>query len=275
MLINCKGNLVDLSTAKVMGILNVTPDSFYDGGRRSGLQEYARHTAEMLEQGATFIDIGAYSSRPGATDISEEQELGRLLPVIEHLVKEFPEILLSVDTFRSKVARQAIACGAAIINDISAGFLDPEMMPTVAEMQVPFLMMHMRGNPKTMAGLNHYDNLLEEILYYFSERISKARSLGINDIIIDPGFGFSKNISQNFELLRKLELLHHLELPVLAGLSRKSMIYKILDTTPDQALNGTVVLNTIALTKGVQILRVHDVSPAMDAVKMYELLKKA
>ncbi len=268
MYINCKGRLIDLSAPKVMGILNITPDSFYDGARRTTKREILLHAEEMLKEGATFIDVGAYSSRPGALDISEEEELGRILPVIESLAESFPDILMSVDTFRSRVAQECIAAGAALINDISGGSLDPEMMKTVAEAKVPYIIMHMRGTPQTMKDLNEYDDLTEDLLYYFSEKVAQARDHGIHDIIIDPGFGFSKNISQNFELLSKLELLKNLGLPVLSALSRKSLIYKTFHTTPDEALNGTTILNTVSLLKGANILRVHDVKEAMECVKL-------
>lgn len=273
MYINCKGRLVDLTRPRVMGILNVTPDSFYDGGRRKTKRELLMHVEQMLKEGADFIDVGAYSSRPGATDISEKEELERLLPVVKELVEKFQDILISVDTFRSNVARKSIEAGAAIVNDISAGNLDPKMMETVAELQVPYILMHMRGNPRTMKDLNQYDDLVQDVLYYFSERVSEARRYGINDLIIDPGFGFSKNIAQNFELLSKLELFATLELPILTALSRKSLIYKTLKTTPDEALNGTTVLNTTSLLKGANIIRVHDVKEAVECVKLLERLK--
>jgi dihydropteroate synthase len=273
MYINCKGHLIDLSTPKVMGILNITPDSFYDGGQRENLEEHLQQADKMLQEGADFIDIGAYSSRPGATDISEAKELQRILPVVEVLVKKFPNIIISVDTFRSEVARQCVEAGAAMINDISAGNLDDKMMATVAELQVPYIMMHMRGNPKTMKDLNQYEDLTKDILFYFSEKIDRARELGINDLIIDPGFGFSKNIAQNFELLSHLELFKNLNLPILSGLSRKSLIYKTFHTTPEEALNGTTVLNTVSLLKGANILRVHDVKEAVECVKLLQQLK--
>lgn len=273
MFINCKGSLIDFETPKVMGILNVTPDSFYDGGRRKNLSEALHHAEQMLKEGATFIDVGAYSSRPGADDISEEEELSRMLPVVESLIKNFPEVLISVDSFRSKVAKAAVEAGAAMINDISAGNLDPEMIKTAGELQVPYIMMHMQGNPQNMKDLNDYEDLAEDVLFYFSKKISEARDYGINDLIIDPGFGFSKNIPQNFELLRKLELFKNLNLPILSGLSRKSLIYKTFKTGPEEALNGTTVLNTISLMKGADILRVHDVKEAMECVKLVEQLK--
>ncbi|MGI0108086.1 dihydropteroate synthase [Salinimicrobium sp. WS361] len=273
MYINCKGRLIDLSVPKIMGILNITPDSFYDGGRRTSLEEHLAQAERMLLEGADFIDIGSYSSRPGAKDISEEEELQRILPVVEALVEKFPDILISIDTFRSEVARQSVEAGAAIINDISAGNLDDKMMETVAQLQVPYIMMHMRGNPKTMKDLNQYEDLTQDVLQYFSEKIDLTRQLGINDLIIDPGFGFSKNVIQNFELLSHLELFENLNLPILSGLSRKSLIYKTFNTTPQEALNGTTVLNTVSLMKGAHILRVHDVKEAVECVKLIERLK--
>ena len=273
MTINCKGNLIDLSTPRIMGILNITPDSFYSGSRNNADASLLKNAELMLEQGATFIDVGGYSTRPGATDISLTEELDRILPAVELLLKNFPDILISVDTFRSEIAERCIDIGAALINDISAGNLDENMFSVIARHQVPYIMMHMRGNPQTMKDLNEYDDIMQEILFYFSERINKARSFGINDIIIDPGFGFSKNIAQNFELLSKMEIFEILSLPVLAGLSRKSTIYKTLGYTPEDALNGTTVLNTVALLKGASILRVHDVKEAMEAVKLIGNLK--
>lgn len=273
MYINCKGNIVDLSTPKVMGILNITPDSFYDGGRRKTLADHLKKAEEMLLEGADFIDVGSYSSRPGAEDISESEELNRILPVVEALIENFPEILLSIDTFRSEVARQCIEAGAAMINDISAGKLDEKMLTTVAQLQVPYIMMHMKGTPQTMKDLNQYNDLTQDILFYFSERIDRARELGINDLIVDPGFGFAKNIEQNFELLSNLHLFKILDLPILSALSRKSLIYKTFKTTPDQALNGTTVLNTVSLMKGANIVRVHDVKEAVECVKLVQRLK--
>lgn len=251
-----------------MGILNVTPDSFYDGGRFKNKSAIIRQVDIMLNEGATFIDIGAYSSRPNADHISEDEELQRILPIVELVIKNFPEVLLSIDTFRSKIAKACIHAGASLINDISAGHLDDHMFDVISELKVPYIMMHMRGNPKTMQQLTKYDNLVKEVLSYFSERIAKARDLGIIDIIVDPGFGFAKTIDQNYELLNKLELFHITDLPILAGVSRKSMIYKTLDSTVDHALNGTTVLNTIALQKGASILRVHDVKEAVECIKL-------
>jgi len=272
MTINCKGQLIDLSTPKVMGILNLTPDSFYDGGRYKNDSHVLNRVETMLNDGATFMDVGAYSSRPNAEHISEDEELKRIAPVVELILKSFPDILLSIDTFRSHVAKACIDSGASMINDISAGKLDDNMLQTVASLHVPYIMMHMRGTPQTMKQLTQYDNLIKEILFYFSERIATARELKIIDIIIDPGFGFAKTIPQNFELLGKLELFKMLELPILVGLSRKSMIYKSLEIAVDNALNGTTSLNTIALTKGANILRVHDVKEAVECIKLHQLI---
>lgn len=271
--INCKGQLIDLSTPKVMGILNVTPDSFYDGGRFRNQSSIIRQVETMLNEGATFVDIGAYSSRPNADHISEAEELQRILPIVELITKNFPEVLVSIDTFRSAVAKQCINAGACMINDISAGHIDEQMLNTIAESNVPYIMMHMRGTPQTMQQLTRYENLTKDILFYFSERIAAARALGIIDLIVDPGFGFAKTIEQNYELLNNLDLLKMTDLPILAGVSRKSMIYKILGSTSEKALNGTTVLNTIALQKGASILRVHDVKEAMECIQLTQQLK--
>lgn len=272
MTINCKGKLIDLSTPKVMGILNVTPDSFFDGGRYKDENSILNQVETMLNQGATFIDIGAYSSRPNADFVTEDEELQRIVPIVELLVKHFPEIIISVDTFRSEIAKQTIKAGASLINDISAGILDKNMLETVANLSVPYIMMHMRGTPQTMQTLTDYDNLTKDINFYFSERISKARALGIIDLILDPGFGFAKTTQQNFELLNQLELLNIADLPLLVGVSRKSMIYKTLDTTAQNALNGTTALHMIALQKGAKILRVHDVKEAKECITLYNQL---
>lgn len=273
MTINCKGRLIDLSSPKVMGILNLTPNSFFDGGIYSSENAILTQVQKMLADGATFIDVGAYSSKPNAEFVSEEEEMQRLIPVIGLLLQHFPKIILSVDTFRSQVAAKAIQSGAAIVNDISAGNLDTEMMKTVAKFKVPYIMMHMKGTPQTMQSLTDYDDILKEMLFYFSEKVNVARSLGISDIIIDPGFGFAKTLEQNFEVMNKLELFQMLNLPLLSGVSRKSMIYKTLENTPQEALNGTTVLNTISLLKGAKILRVHDVKEALEAVKLFDAMK--
>ena len=272
MTINCKGKLIDLSAPKVMGILNITPDSFYDGDKHKNETSILKHVESMLGQGATFIDIGAYSSKPNADFVSEAVELNRILPIIETVLKNFPEALISVDTFRSKVAEQGIEAGAALINDISAGKLDDNMLQTVANLHVPYIMMHMKGTPQTMQQHTNYNNLTKDILLYFSERIAAASALGILDIIVDPGFGFAKTLEQNYELLNHLDLFKMIEKPILVGVSRKSMIYKTLETTANDALNGTTVLNTIALQKGASILRVHDVKEAMETIKLVEAL---
>ena len=266
--INCKGTLIDLSTPKVLGIVNVTPDSFFDGGKLTNSDEIVSQVEKMLQDGATFIDLGGYSSKPGAEFVSETEELNRVLPIVKLLVEKFPNILLSIDTFRSEVAKQAVENGAAIINDISAGLLDEKMLETVAKLQVPYIMMHMKGTPKTMQSLADYEDLLKEVNFYFSERIARARSFGLNDIIIDPGFGFAKTIEHNYELLQNLELLQFHDLPILAGISRKSMIYKTLDSKPENALNGTTFLHAFCLQKGANILRVHDVKEAVECVKL-------
>lgn len=271
MTINCKGQLISFEIPKVMGILNLTPNSFFDGGQYKSESEILSRVEKMLDEGADFIDVGAYSSKPSAAFVTEKEELERLLPTVRLLLKHFPDILLSIDTFRSQVAKAAIESGAAIINDISAGHLDEKMLETVGQLKVPYIMMHMRGTPKTMQSLTQYNDIVKEMLLYFSERIAAARSFGINDLIVDPGFGFAKTVEQNFEVLQKMDLFNILDLPVLAGISRKSMVYKSLQNTPEEALNGTTVLNTIALTKGAKILRVHDVKEALECVKLYGL----
>jgi dihydropteroate synthase len=269
MTINCKGKLIDLSTPKVMGILNVTPNSFFDGGKYKNENEILSRVEKMLIDGATFIDLGAYSSKPSAEFVSEEEEILRLVPVVDLILKNFSETIISIDTFRSKVAKVSIESGAAIINDIAAGNLDEKMFEIIAKYNVPYIMMHMRGNPQTMQTLTNYDDIVKEMVFYFSERIAKARSFGINDLIIDPGFGFAKTLGQNYEVFQKMELFSLLELPMLIGISRKSMIYKTLNSNAEQALNGTTVLNTLALTKGAKILRVHDVKEAMECVALF------
>ena len=255
-----------------MGVLNITPDSFYDGGKHKDETSMLYHVESMLKEGAAFIDLGAYSSRPNADHVSEAIELKRILPIVKLILKTFPDTLLSIDTFRSKVAKTCIDAGAALINDISAGKLDDNMLNTVADSKVPFIMMHMRGTPKTMQIQTNYNNLVKDILFYFSERIAAARALGIVDIIVDPGFGFAKTLEQNYQLLNQLELLGIVGKPILAGLSRKSMIYKTLDTTSSNALNGTTALHMIALEKGAKILRVHDVEEAVECVTLFNKL---
>ena len=272
MTINCKGTLLDLNSPKVMGILNITPDSFYDGGMYKDEISILNQTEKMLVDGATFIDVGAYSSRPGAAEVSEEEELKRIVPVIELLIKKFPDIIISVDTFRSKVAKETISLGAAIINDISGGNLDSKMYETIAKLKVPYILMHMAGTPKTMQNNPNYEDVTKDLIYFFSEKIDQLHRLNISDIIIDVGFGFGKTIEHNFQLLRNMSLFQHLDKPILAGLSRKSMLYKTLDITAQEALNATTSANTIALLNGANILRVHDVKEAVEAVTLVNQL---
>ncbi len=266
--LNAKGRLIDLSTPGVMAILNITPDSFYDYSRTKSVDDALFKTETFLKEGASFIDIGAYSSRPGADEISTETELKRILPVIEAISDRFPEAILSVDTFRAEVARQCIQAGAHLINDISGGTLDEAMFETVASLNVPYILMHMKGTPQTMHIEPHYDHLLLEVVDYFIEKISKLRALGVKDIILDPGFGFAKRREHSYELLNHLEDLKVFGLSILVGVSRKSMIHKFLKVSPEAALNGTTVINTIALLKGAKILRVHDVRAAMECIKL-------
>lgn len=274
MTLDGKGALIDFETPRIMGILNMTPDSFYDGGRYKDDRSALLQVEHMLAQGADFIDIGGQSTRPSAALLSAEQELKRVIPVLESIVKEFPDAFISVDTFYSEVARKAVERGAAMINDIAAGSLDENMFATIAALQVPYIIMHMRGTPQTMQTLTRYDDLIGDVLYYFSEKMDRLRALGVNDIVIDPGFGFSKTIPQNFELLKKLPLFKIFESPVLIGVSRKSSIYKTLKINPEEALNGTTALNTIALLNGADILRVHDVREARECLDLISLYKQ-
>ena len=269
--ITCNGTLISLNIPKIMGVVNATPDSFYS---RSRITEYniLNQVEQMLLDGATFIDIGGYSSRPNAENISEKEEIQRVIPLIEKIVQVFPSVFISVDTFRSEVARQAIEAGACIINDISAGEADPTMWNIVSNYQVPYVTMHMRGTPQTMQQFTQYNHLIKDIIYYFSQITQKAQALAINDLIIDPGFGFSKTLEQNYSLMKNLNAFHVLEKPLLIGISRKSMIYKLLDSSPEESLNGTSSLNTIALLKGANILRVHDVKQAMECVKITQAM---
>jgi len=272
--INCKGKLIDISSPKVMGVLNLTPDSFYDGNKFNNEKKILNQVEKMLNDGATFIDIGAYSSRPGATHISEDEEKSRIIGIVELLAAEFPDSNLSIDTFRSTIADECLNAGASIINDITASEYDSNILEIAYKHNAPYVMMHMNGMPNNMMKQNKYNNLIKDILYYFSKKIEAVRTAKVNDIIIDPGFGFSKNIDQNYGLLKNLDLLKSLELPILVGLSRKSMIYKLLKTTPELALNGTTSLNTIALLNGATILRVHDVKEAMECIKITNQFNK-
>lgn len=266
---------MDLNHPRVMGILNCTPDSFFDGGKYWDPYVAFRQAEAMLKAGADFIDVGGHSSRPGAPDVSEKEELKRVLPVIEGLVAEFPETYISVDTFRAQVAKEALDAGAAMVNDISAGLRDPKMLPLIAARQVPYVMMHMKGTPQTMVQHTEYEDLLRDILYYFSERLDAARKLGITDCIVDPGFGFAKTREQNFRLLGGLKEFQTLKTPLLVGISRKSMIHKTLGISPGEALNGTTALHMIALQGGARILRVHDVKEAVECVRLWEALLEA
>jgi dihydropteroate synthase len=266
--LNCRGRMLVAGQPLIMGIINLTPDSFYEGSRCDSADAVFRQTEKMLSEGADIIDIGAQSTRPGSQLVSLEEELSRLAGIVDVATDKFPEAVFSIDTFYSKVAEICITAGACIINDISGGQMDPEMIGTAGKLSVPYVCMHMRGTPQTMQELSEYDDVTKSVLDFFIVRIEQCRTAGINDVIIDPGFGFSKNIRQNFELLSRLDLLTMLDRPVLVGLSRKSTVYKTLGVTADEALNGTTVLNTIALMKGAAILRVHDVREAKECVKL-------
>jgi dihydropteroate synthase len=272
--INAGGRLIDLSIPKVMGIINITPDSFYSGSRYVTEKEIIDAASGMIEDGADFIDVGGYSSRPGAVDISSDEESGRVLKAIKLITREFPEAIVSVDTFRSDIAREAVVgCGALMINDISGGEVDTMMFKIVAELNVPYVLMHMSGNPRTMQHSPVYDDVVADILKWFGERIFRLNSVGVKDIIIDPGFGFGKTIDNNFELLRRLGDFSIAGLPLLVGLSRKSMIWKTLGIDAGEALNGTSALNAIALMNGADILRVHDVREAVQVVKLVDKIR--
>ena len=272
--LNVNGRLLDLSTPQVMGILNVTPDSFYAGSRSRTEAEIAARACQILDEGASIIDIGAYSSRSNAEHISPEEEMQRLRTGLEILNRNHPDAIISVDTFRAEVARQCVEeYGAAIINDISAGEMDEQMFPTVARLNVPYIMMHMQGTPQNMQKEPHYENLLKEVFMYFARKVRQLRDLGMKDIILDPGFGFGKTLEHNYELMAHLEEFGIFELPLLVGVSRKSMIYRLFGATPQEALNGTTVLDTVALMKGADILRVHDVREAVEAVRLIEKMK--
>lgn len=272
--INVNGRLMDLSEPQVMGILNVTPDSFYAGSRMETEKDIINRLHQITSEGASILDIGAYSSRPDAEHITAKEEMNRLRTGLDLVRKHQPEAVVSVDTFRADVAKMCVEeYGVAIINDISAGHMDPAMFETIAKLSVPYIMMHMQGTPQDMQMNPHYDHLLKEVFLYFAERVQKLRDLGVKDIIIDPGFGFGKTLEHNYELMNHLDEFQLFELPLLVGISRKSMIYKLLGTTPEEALNGTTVLNTLALMKGANILRVHDVKAAKEAVTLVEKMK--
>jgi dihydropteroate synthase len=270
--INCKGKLVNLEKPAVMGILNITNDSFFDGGKHNSVDNALFQTEKMLNEGATFIDIGAQSTRPGADMIGQEAELKAAIPVIEKLAEKFPKIIISIDTFRAEVAQQAIAAGAAIINDVSGGEDDPKMFETVINLKVPYILMHKQGDYKTMHHNPTYQNVVTDIMNYFIPKVEYLKQNGVADLILDLGFGFGKNLEHNYELLNKMDRFKIFELPILVGVSRKKMIQNIIEADAQQALNGTTVVNTIALMKGAKILRVHDVKEAVEAVKIFEML---
>lgn len=272
MTINCKGKLLNFDSPIVMGILNVTPDSFYDGGNYLNPEQILERAHNIISQGGTFIDIGGYSSKPGAEDVSEEEELARVIPAIDLIIKEIPEALISIDTFRSKVALKAVEAGACMVNDISAGELDPTMFTTLRTLQVPYCIMHMQGTPQTMQQNPTYQNVVTEVYFYLAKKIEELSQLGVNDVIIDLGFGFGKTIQQNYKLLHELSYFTSLNKPILSGVSRKSMIYKTLNISPEESLNGTTTLNSFSLMNGANILRVHDVAEAIQTIKLYTKL---
>lgn len=271
--LNAGGKLIDLSQPKVMGIINLTPDSFFTGSRKQDVSSVLEQAGKMLADGATFLDLGAYSSRPGAADISAQEEIDRLLPAVEAIATKYPEAVLSIDTFRAAVAEAAINAGAHVINDISGGELDSGMFATVAKLQVPYILMHMKGTPQNMVQQAEYENVFDEVFDYFVKKYRQLKQLGVKDVIIDPGFGFAKKAEHSYTLMKRLQEFNVLQLPVLAGISRKRMIYNELGITAEDALNGTTALNAIALTKGADILRVHDVTEAVEAVKIWALCK--
>jgi len=271
--LNCAGQILDLSTPKVMGILNVTPDSFYDGGQYTSEQLIIERVAAMLESGADLVDIGGYSSRPGAEHVEESVERQRVIPSIRAIVREFPKLLLSIDTFRSRIAIEAVGAGASIVNDISGGNLDSEMFRAVAKLNVPYILMHMRGTPQDMQENTHYDNLIYNVVNYFKDKLTLLRKLGVKDVIIDPGFGFGKSVDGNYQLLHRLRALSIFECPILAGFSRKGMVQKVFGRNDTNALKGTMALNLIALTEGASMLRVHDVKEAREMVELYSKLR--
>lgn len=270
--INIKGNLLNLESPIVMGILNLTPDSFYSNSRMNNVNQLVEQAGLMLEQGATILDLGAYSTRPGALEVSEKEEIERIVPAVKAIISAFPNAIISVDTFRAEVANITVNEGASIINDVSGGNLDNNLLKTVAKLKVPYVLMHMRGTPQNMALLTNYEDIISDILQYFNEKIDYLNSLGVYDIMLDPGFGFAKTTDQNFEVLRSLEAFNCLNLPVLVGFSRKSMITKTLNISAHEALNGTTALNMVALQKNAKILRVHDVLEAKQCIDLYKKL---
>ncbi len=270
----CAGKTIDFSLPRIMGILNLTPDSFYDGGRYQNKKHWVTQTAQMLEEGADIIDLGAVSTRPGTKLVNIEEELQRILPPVKILIKEFPDAIFSIDTFRSEVARATIGEGAHIINDISGGKFDPAMLKTIASLKVPYVLMHMHGTPETMQTNPVKKNIVTEVRSYFQQLMKKLKHVGVQHIILDPGFGFGKTMECNYQLLKHLEEIRVDDFPVLAGISRKSLVNKILKTNPDQALNGTTVLHTLALLGGANILRVHDVKAAFETVALVKYYRE-
>jgi len=271
--LNIRGELISLDSPVVMGIVNVTPDSFFDGGDYVSERAVIERVEKIILEGGLMVDVGGYSSRPGAKDISVEEELNRVIPAVKNIRAHFPDVIISVDTFRSEVALKAIECGADIINDISAGELDKKMFDVIADANVPYIMMHMQGTPQTMQQNPLYKDVTQDIIHYFTKKLDELYRKGVSDVILDPGFGFGKTVEHNYELLKNLQAFEMLELPILVGVSRKSMINKVLDISPKEALNGTTVINTLALLNGADIVRVHDVKQAVEAVKLVEFYK--
>ncbi len=272
--LNLNGKIIDLSTPAIMGVLNLTPDSFYDGGRLAREDQILVRCEKFLNEGVDILDIGGYSTRPGAKDISPEEEWQRLVPALGIIHKNFPEIPISIDTFRANIARQSMEYGASMINDVSGGTLDPEMYDTISELQIPYVLMHMKGNPRTMQSCVQYDDAIREVLTELEKKLSNLTNRGVNDVILDVGFGFAKTVNQNYELLKRLDAFRIFDIPLLVGISRKSMIWKLLDITPENALNGTTALHMVALIKGASILRVHDVKEAKQVVDLNSSLTK-
>ena len=273
MTINCNGRLIDLNEPKIMGILNTTPNSFYDGGSNQSINLILEKVEKHISEGADILDIGGYSTKPGAENVSEQEEIDRTAPVIQKIIEQYPEMIISVDTFRAYVAREAVKAGASIINDVSGWELDNNMFDAIKELNVPYILMHMKGTPQTMQDNPTYEDVTLEVNEYFSKKITQLKEAKVNDIILDPGFGFAKTLEQNYELFSKMEALGFGEFPLLVGISRKSMIYKFFETSPQEALNGTSVLNMVALQKGAKILRVHDVKEAKETLKIFNALQ--
>jgi dihydropteroate synthase len=273
--LNCKGRLLVIDQPVVMGIINVTPDSFYPGSRQNNISQVLQKAEQMIKEGTAILDIGGQSTRPGAAGLNEEEELGRVVPVIESLHFNFPEVVISVDTYRAKIAEVSVQAGASIVNDISGGDFDEAMLTVVAALKVPFVCMHVKGTPQTMHVDPSYENLIREILDHFIAKVDRLKRAGIHDVIVDPGFGFSKSVEHNFRLLKEMSVLSMLGKPILVGLSRKSTVYRTLGLTAEEALNGTTVLNTIALLHGANILRVHDVKEAMEAIRLVDKYRKS